>query len=196
MRDLALEAILRQPGYYLLGTVRNFGGLAQGSRERYRDHWQTRRDEGSREEWEANKDIRHLLGPPTPLQERQYGEAEALMSLFQSARLGPTIPLLALVGAIGLALGLGARWPRPAVAAFLALVVVGLLLAAVAMVAPLPRYRYPVEPLLGLLAAGGVATLVGLARRYVPAGVVRSAGPEDQSDQYVLDRQPRPLVER
>ena len=45
MRDLALETILRQPGYYLLGTVRNFGLLAQGSRERYRDHWQTRRDE-------------------------------------------------------------------------------------------------------------------------------------------------------
>jgi hypothetical protein len=35
------------------------------------------------------------------------------------------------------------------------------------MVAPLPRYRYPVEPLLGLLAAGGLTTLVALAQRVV-----------------------------
>jgi hypothetical protein len=66
------------------------------------------------------------------------------------------------------------------VAAFLTLVVVGLLLAAVAMVAPLPRYRYPVEPLLGLLAAGGLTTLVALARRALglrglPKGPARSA---------------------
>jgi hypothetical protein len=179
MRDLALEAILRQPGYYLYGTVKSFGLLAIGSRERYRDHWQTRKDEGSREEWEANFDIRHLLGPPTPLQEQQYGQAEALMSLWQSARLGPTIPLLALVGALGLALGLGVRGgARPGVAAFLALVVIGLLLAAVAMVAPLPRYRYPVEPLLGLLAAGGLTTLVSLARRALPRRTRLAAQPE------------------
>jgi 4-amino-4-deoxy-L-arabinose transferase-like glycosyltransferase len=168
MRDLALEAILRQPDYYLLGTIRWFGQLAQGAPERYRDHWQTRRDSGSREEWEANSNIRHLLGPPTPLQERQYSEAEALLNLFQPARLGPTIPLLALVGAAGLAFGMGARRPRPGTAAFLALVVAGLLLAAVAMVAPLARYRYPVEPLLGLLAAGGVTTVVALGLRAIP----------------------------
>jgi hypothetical protein len=136
-------------------------------------------DPRSREEWEANFDIRHLLGPPTPLQERQYGEAEALMSLFQSARLGPTIPLLALVGVVGLALGLGVRGrARPGVAAFLALVVIGLLLAAVAMVAPLSRYRYPVEPLLGLLAAGGLTTLVSLARRTLPRRTRLAAHPE------------------
>jgi len=167
MRDLSLETILRQPGYYLWGTIQWFGQLAQGTPERYRDHWQTRRDSGSREEWEANRDIKHLLGPPTPLQERQYGEAEALMNLFQPARLGPTIPLLALVGAVGLALGPGARQPRPGVAAFLLLVAVGLILAAVAMVAPLARYRYPIEPLLGLLAAGGTSTVVALVRRAV-----------------------------
>jgi len=100
------------------------------------------------------------------------------MSLFQSARLGPTIPLLALIGAIGLALGIGARGAGPGVAAFLALVVVGLLLAAVAMVAPLPRYRYPVEPLLGLLAAGGLTTLAALARRVVSRRPRLAAHPE------------------
>ncbi|MCC7367655.1 MAG: glycosyltransferase family 39 protein [Chloroflexi bacterium] len=176
MRDLALEAILRQPDYYLLGTVRWFAQLAQGSPERYRDHWQTRKDSGSREEWESFKDIRHLLGPPSPLQERQYGEAEVLISVFQSSRYGPLIPLLAAVGALGLALGVGARERRVGVALFLALVVVGLLAAAVAMVAPLPRYRYPIEPLLGLLAAGGAATVVGAARAAIGRTQAGGAG--------------------
>jgi 4-amino-4-deoxy-L-arabinose transferase-like glycosyltransferase len=179
MRDLALEAIVRQPDYYLLGTARWFWQLSQGAPERYRDHWQTRRDEGNREEWEAIGDIGHLLGPPTPLQERQYGEAEALLNLFQPARSGPTIPLLALVGAVGLALGIGARRPRPQVAAFLGLVVVGLLLAAVALVAPHARYRYPVEPLLALLAAGGVTTVVGVA--HTAWGQAARAGVADGS---------------
>ena len=176
MRDLSLEAILRQPGYYLLGTARWFWQLSQGSPERYRDHWQTRRDEGNREEWEAIQEIGYLLGPPTPLQQAQYDQAEALMNLFQPARLGPTIPLLALAGAVGLALGIGAHERRPGVAAFLALVAIGLLLAAVAMVAPLARYRYPVEPLLGLLAAGGVSTVVGLVRRGLPRPHGTTAG--------------------
>ena len=67
-----------------------------------------------------------------------------------------------------------------ALAAFLALVVVGLLLAAVAMVAPLPRYRYPVEPLLGLLAAGGLTTLVAGARRAFAGRPLRPASPQGQ----------------
>jgi hypothetical protein len=167
MRDLSLEAIERQPDYYLLGTAQRFFRLAVGTPERYRDHWQTRKDAGSREEWEANENIRHLLGPPTPLQESQYTEAEALINVFQPSRLGPVIPLLALVGAVGLALGIGSRAARPGSAAFLALVVVGLLLAAVALVAPIARYRYPAEPLLSLLAAGGLTTLVALARRAI-----------------------------
>jgi hypothetical protein len=80
------------------------------------------------------------------------------------------VPLLATVGVVGLALGVGAPARRPGVAAFLGLVVVGLLLAAVAMVAPLARYRYPIEPLLGLLAAGGIATLVGAGRAWATRG--------------------------
>ena len=183
MRDLSLEAILRQPGYYLLGTAGWFWQLSQGSPERYRDHWQTRRDEGNREEWEANKEIGYLLGPPSPLQQAQYDEAEVLLNLFQPARLGPTIPLLALLGVVGLALGIGARQRRPGVAAFLTLVVAGLLLAAVALVAPHPRYRYPVEPLLGLLAAGGLTTVVALAQAGAATGrgSARRSGREVQS---------------
>ncbi|MCC6176787.1 MAG: glycosyltransferase family 39 protein [Chloroflexi bacterium] len=164
MRDLAVDTLRRQPGYYVGGTLANFAGLAQGMPERSRDHWATRREARNREEWEANEAIRHLLGPPTPLQEQQYGEANMLIALYQSYRFGPLLPLLALVGAAGLALGVGTRRARPGAAVFLLLVVVGLLLAAVALVAPIARYRYPTEPLFALLGAGGLATLIQAAR--------------------------------
>lgn len=154
MRDLAWEAILRQPGYYLSGTASGFLRLAQGLPERPREHWATRRDASNREEWEGHQEIRHLLGPPTPVQEQQYAEAEALLSLYQPARLGPTLPILALVGLAALL-----RGAHRAVGAFLGLITIGILVASVALVAPLPRYRYPVEPLVGLLAAGGLCTL-------------------------------------
>ena len=158
MRDLALEAILRQPGYFVLGTAQNFGRLASGIPDRSRDHWATRREERNREEWEGYLDIRHLLGPPTPIQEAQYVEADALINVYQPARLGLVLPLLAVVG-VGALVVRG----QGGVGSFLGLTAFGLLLAGVTLVAPLPRYRYPAEPLFGLLAAGGLAWLVTLA---------------------------------
>jgi len=167
MRDLALETILRQPGHFVWGTAQNFLRLAAGIPDRSRDHWATRREERNREEWEALFDIRHLLGPPTAIQEQQFSEANALVNLYQPSRLGLVLPLLALVGSVALV----ARG-RGGVGVFLGLTAFGLLLAGVTLVAPLPRYRYPAEPLLGLLAAGGLAWLAGLAIR----GVARATG--------------------
>ena len=174
MRDLAAEAIRREPGYYLSGTLANFARLAQGIPERPREHWATRREARNREEWEGHPEIRHLLGPPTAIQEAQYGEAAALLNVYQPAWLGPVLPALALVG-LG---GLLARGRR-AEATLLGLSVLGLLLLSVALVAPLARYRYPAEPLIGLLAVGGLGTLVTMARsalhraarRHSPAAV-------------------------
>jgi 4-amino-4-deoxy-L-arabinose transferase-like glycosyltransferase len=159
MRDLALEAVLRQPDYYFAGTLANFGRLVQGIPERSRDHWATRRDERNREEWEGHDAIRHLLGPPTPTQERQYAEADAILNLYQPARLGWPVPILVLVGLVALL-----RSHRRAAGILIGLTAFGLLLLAAALVAPLARYRYPAEPLLTLLAAGGLATVVALVR--------------------------------
>jgi 4-amino-4-deoxy-L-arabinose transferase-like glycosyltransferase len=156
MRDLAVEAIQRQPSYYVLGTLGSFARLAQGPPERVGDHWETRRESRNREEWEGEPEIRHLLGPPTPAQERQYREAELLLTLYQPGRFGPVVPILALVGVVALLAS-----PRRASGALIGLTVVGLLLASAALVAPLPRYRYPAEPLFALLAAGGAVTIVG-----------------------------------
>ncbi len=155
MRDLAVEAIRREPGYYLAGTLDSFWRLVQGPPERVRDHWATRREARNREEWEGHLEIRHLLGPPSPIQEAQYAEAEALLSLYQPGRLGSIVPILAVIGLIGLL-----RSPNRGAGALIGLTSVGLLLASAALVAPLPRYRYPAEPLFALLAAVGVVTLV------------------------------------
>jgi 4-amino-4-deoxy-L-arabinose transferase-like glycosyltransferase len=165
MRDLAVEAIQRQPGYYVVGTLGSFARLAQGPPERVRDHWETRREARNREEWEGQPEIRHLLGPPTPVQERQYRDVELLLTLYQPGQFGPVVPLLALIGLMALLAS-----PHRAAGALIGLTVVGLLLASAALVAPLPRYRYPAEPLFALLAAGGAVTIVGwmgtrLARR-------------------------------
>ncbi len=155
MRDLAAEAIVRQPEYFLRGTLVNFAQLAQGISERPRDHWATRREARYREEWEAHPEIRHLLGPPTPAQEQHYPEVETLLTLYQPARLGPVLPLLALVGLLALL-----RGPRRVTGALVGFTLIGLLLASVALVAPLPRYGYPVEPLMAIFAAGGLALLI------------------------------------
>jgi 4-amino-4-deoxy-L-arabinose transferase-like glycosyltransferase len=161
MRDLAVEAIIRQPGYYLAGTARFFVQLASGETERLRDSWQSRRDSDAREEWESHPEIAGLLGPPTELQERQFAAANRLSTIFQPGRFGP--PILALC-AVGLATTLLAR-DRRRPALMLALWAIALLLVAVAFVGPVLRYRYPAEPFLAVLAAGGLTTLVGWGQR-------------------------------
>lgn len=152
MRDLAVDALRRQPDHYVIGTLANLGRLAVGRPERAATHWATRREARNREEWESHIEIRHLLGPPSPIQERQYHEAELITSLFQPATLGPTVALLALLGVL-----FAVRTPRRSTAMLLGLTAFGLLFGAVAMVAPLARYRYPAEPILYILAAGGLA---------------------------------------
>ena len=161
MRDLAIEAVQRQPGYYVVSSLSNFGRLALGNPERLRDHWSTRRDSRNREEWESHHEIRHLLGPPSPSQERQYGIVDTLLNLYQPARLGVAVPTLALIGLAALLLPVnGGTRSLPAIGTLIGLTAIGLLAASAALVAPLPRYRYPVEPLINLLAAGGLSCLV------------------------------------
>lgn len=173
MRDLALDALRRQPAYYLSGTAAGFLRLVIGTPENVRDHWNSRGDARNREEWEAHPEIRNLLGPPSPLQEQQIGTVETLLNIYQPARFGPLLPLLAVVGAAVALAG-----PHRGAATLLFLTGLGLLATAVVLVAPLPRYRYPVEPIITILAAGAVAWLVGGAWRvsWVRRGVARVSG--------------------
>lgn len=176
MRDLAVDAILRQPGYYAVGTASFFVRLAVGWPDRLRDAWQSRRDADARQEWEAYPEIAGLLGPPSALEERQFARAEQGVSLFQPGRVGVPLLALFLIGVLGSLLGPPAWRPAllPAVWA------IALLLVAAAFVGPLLRYRYPAEPFLAVLAAGGVSALWrwGLrAARRAPAPPRSAAAP-------------------
>jgi 4-amino-4-deoxy-L-arabinose transferase-like glycosyltransferase len=160
MRDLAVEAILRRPDYYALGSAQFLAQLATGWPERPRELWESRREAEQREEWEAIPPIAGLLGPPSELEERQYPAAAGLVSLFQPGRFGLPLLGLALLGTLAALLGPPA-W-RPALLP--ACWALGLLLIGVAFVGPVLRYRYPAEPFLAVLAGGGAAALAELVR--------------------------------
>src|SRR5215203_4443738 len=69
MQREAVAALTRQPGYYVQSTLTSFGKLMLGVPERPRDAWATRREARNREEWEALPEIRHLMGPPSLIQD-------------------------------------------------------------------------------------------------------------------------------
>ena len=160
MRDLAVEAILRQPVYFAIGTAGFFVQLAIGWPERLREAWQTRRDPEAREEWESHPEIAALLGPPSSIQERQLARAEQLASLFQPGRVGLPLAVLFVVGLVGALLGPASR--RPALLP--ALWAAALILVGVALVGPVLRYRYPAEPFLAAVAAGGAVVILERGR--------------------------------
>ncbi|MFN0071866.1 MAG: glycosyltransferase family 39 protein [Chloroflexota bacterium] len=164
MQQVATDALLRQPGYYVVSTLSNFGRLMWGVPERPRDAWSTRREARNREEWESLPDIRHLMGPPTAIHDREQRTAEAIAGFYLPARWGGAL----LVGFIA---GVLAAILKPAASGGIvpALCVLAAIGAAVALVAPLPRYRWPIEPLYAIVSAGGFVALtqwaVGLLRR-------------------------------
>ena len=152
MRDLATEAILRRPDYYVTGTIQRFVRMADGSVERLRDARNTA--DTARQRWE-DEPTRHLLAPATPAEDRAAGVASVLVSIWQPGYVGPVLPLLALLGTI---LALVRRDWRPAVV--LGLASMALLAISAALVGNVSRYRYPVDPAMAVLAAGGIAWLV------------------------------------
>jgi hypothetical protein len=175
MQQEAQQALLRQPGYYVEGTLANFGKLMLGIPERPRDAWATRREARNREEWEGQPEIRHLMGPPSPIHDREQRAAEAIVSFYQPARFGPIL-------LVGFTLGLIACLARPAMSggALPLMCVLAAIGAAVALVAPLPRYRWPVEPLYAVVAVGGFAWAGQLVLGFFRRAQRRSSQPRSQ----------------
>lgn len=160
MRDVAVEIFLSQPGRYVEGTLAKFRRLLVGEDERLRTHWATRKDGELRDSWTAEASIAHLYSPPNVVQEREYANAEAVTRIFQPYVWGwLLLPLVVL----GLGWGL-VRGPRGPTILFLLTILV-LVFPSAALVGYVPRYRYPVDPLLYVLAAGGLVAGVALARR-------------------------------
>jgi hypothetical protein len=164
MMDVALDVIGQQLPRYLQGTLAKSRSVLMGDVERYSFHWNTRVEGELREAWQSRPSIAHALTPPSESQRRERPIAEWIVNIFQPARyrnlLGGLIVVSLIAGAIRSAY-------RPTL--LLGAVVLALVIPAAAAVGYLPRYRYPGDPLLAVLAAGGVCVLVtggiALARR-------------------------------
>ena len=151
MRDAALDAIARQPAYFVQGSllfgVRIFNGEEIG----LRDHESERKDVV----WEER--TRGLLAATRSDDDARV--ASQLLRWYQPAEYAP-LPLLLF------ACGLVAATVRPAwrPALLPGLAVAALVLASAALNGPQERYRYPADPALGVVALGGVAGLIALVQ--------------------------------
>jgi hypothetical protein len=173
LRQISLEGIARLPLHYLQTTAWMFLDLFAGDQkdEQLRWHQREHNQERVMAQWESGG-MRHLLAPPTRAQIDEAETAEALGRIYRPSRW-----LTPLVIGILLALGLAVWRRRYRPALFLGAVVGIVLLVSAALVGEVPRYRYPLDPLIAVLAAGG---LIGglqllaawLAARSQPAPVV------------------------
>jgi hypothetical protein len=156
MRQAAQDAIAERPGYYLLGSLQMAWQIVLGKEKEdtYSDRWVMRRDKDWGEQWEDRLD--HLLTPATVAEQQSVDTAERLTEIFQPAAVGAILPILA-----GLGLVLAAFGARMALVPGLA--ALGILLASAVLDGPVPRYRYPLDPLIALFAAGAVTLAIGWA---------------------------------
>ena len=160
MRTIALQAILRQPGYYLRGTAEMLVATFVGRPVRLRQDWLPWRNIV----WEER--VTHLLPAPTAVEERTFEAAERIATLYDPFRVAPLLSVLALLGA------LTGVVPGRRSALLVGLLVLMLLLAGAALIGIEWRYRFPLDPLINVLAAGGLVTLLGSAA----AALRRSTG--------------------
>jgi 4-amino-4-deoxy-L-arabinose transferase-like glycosyltransferase len=183
-REMALDVIKRQPVYYVTGTAGMFWQIYGGEFERLRADWKTQNRRLNRDEWDQR--VEHLLADPSPEQESEFSNAEALVNLWQPVYWRPWLPLLSLVG---LAAALLSRGPARG-AAVLGMASLVLMFVAAALNGPVPRYRYPVDPYLGLLAAGGALSLVRLAQLGLSNFAFRTASAKSSTRESRLAGRP------
>jgi 4-amino-4-deoxy-L-arabinose transferase-like glycosyltransferase len=157
MRQIATEAIRKQPMYYLSGTAGMFWDILTGRPARLRQDWIPWRGMV----WDER--IPHLLPRATPLQDMEFAAAERMVSIYDPARLWPIVLGLALIGVIVPLAGTPRRYGL-----LLALLILGQTLAAAALVGIEWRYRYPLDPLINVLIGMGVSGLAALLRTAVP----------------------------
>jgi len=163
MRQIALGAISRQPGYYVAGTLEMFGRMLVGRPVRLRQDWTPWRGMA----WDSR--IAHLLPRASGLQDAEFVRAEALASLYEPSRLWPLVLGLAALGLV-----LGSAHHGRSTPLLLAVVVLVALLSAAALVGLEWRYRYPLDPLINVLVGTGLAGLVPILRRVALPRSVRA----------------------
>ena len=164
MRAVALEAIGRQPVRYLTSTARMSVELFFGEDQRLGEVSKRAGEPGyidpqsKQRTWFEDR-VLHLGEPPTTAVENEFDNAEMLTSIYQPSRV---IWLIAFGFLIGSALTLVRRQFRPGL--LLVLAIPPMLLANAALAGPEARFRYPLDPLIAVVAFGGITWLVQRAR--------------------------------
>ncbi len=157
LRQVAIEGIRQDPGRYLRTTAEMGVRLFLGWDRPMGSMWEAIGKPKIQEQWGERG--AHLLGPPSPAQQRELGAAESLLNVYDHYRVGG---LLAGLFLVGLLVSLGLPRFRPALPSALAVVI--LLGLNVAVSGAISRHRISVEPLILVVALGGVVALWELGR--------------------------------
>jgi 4-amino-4-deoxy-L-arabinose transferase-like glycosyltransferase len=168
MRRVALAEIAKRPWYYTWGSLGMSWQIVVGDtrRDSFVEHWRDRDNKDFVEQWVDRLD--HLVQPITRAERDSYGVAAILTSIVQPSRVGGILAPLVL---LGIALSLVGRQRSGAL--FPVATGLTLVMASAFLDGPVPRYRYPVDPLIALLAASPVVTLAIAVRRRDPLAVLR-----------------------
>jgi len=153
MRDLALQAILRQPFYFAEGSLRFALRIFNGVEVRLRDH------ESERKDVEWNERTRALLAFVRSEDDARF--ANGLLKVWQPALWAP-LPLILFVS--GVLASVVPGW-RPGL--LLGASVTALVVASAALNGPQERYRYPIDPAIAVLMATGIVAVASIVWRAV-----------------------------
>ncbi|MCC7371932.1 MAG: glycosyltransferase family 39 protein [Chloroflexi bacterium] len=159
MRAIALEAILRQPVKYVTSTLRFSVELFLGEDQRLGEvskragEAQYINPQARQRTWFEDR-ILHLGEPPSPAVENEFDNAERLIELYQPGRIIWLIAIGFVVGGV-----LTVISTRYRIGLLLTLAIPPMLVANAALAGPEARFRYPVDPLIAVLAFGGLVWL-------------------------------------
>lgn len=156
LRDAAIQVIRQEPERYVRGTLAMFVKLGLGFEKPLRQLWGSRIKPTRTMAWPESL---RFAAPVVAEQPDDFDTVNTLVNLYQDSQFSALIGGLFLLGAMA---SLTAGWRSGA--ALLPLVVVTQLLLHVALDGPIPRYRHPVEPLITLVAAGGLVVLMTQAQ--------------------------------
>jgi 4-amino-4-deoxy-L-arabinose transferase-like glycosyltransferase len=157
LRQVAVEAILGQPGYYLSGTIKKAGEILVGKRETVLAPWRERTTRNWDNKWDPR--LMPLVAKVPPADGPEYERADALVSFFQPWRWRWPLALILTLGLLG---ALAQPTWRPAL--LLSTAAGLMILASAALDGNVWRYRYPVDPLLAVTIGGGAQLIWVLAR--------------------------------
>ena len=150
MQGFAIEAIRHQPGYFVASTLEAFGEIMVG------EPINVRREGIPVGDADLERRARAALRQPVyPL---DAPRAQALLSLYDPARLGALVPLLFALGTVVVAVRREQRWLLLPALATLALVG-----GSAALVGGELRYRFPQDPLIVLVISGAALPLLASA---------------------------------